>query len=439
MLRSPDVRLVVPKDGASKKARADVSRQRRTAAGGGERSSSEEPTLSAREVFDQILREFDTEPPRLFVDPIEHFAANLESSLPFGDDGPASGGDPYAFRSLIQRVRRVATPRPERPHKEQDLDERLERVRNALRKSRYGEVVANAAELVPDRIEELDPEQRRELLTAAGLAGTALLERGVPDQLKPSLAAVLSVDEALERMTGELPADTAVVFSARAGSHGYDAQVRGKPHGAMAAALIEALRDPAADRDRDGRISIGEAVIRAGALILDRGLPQCPVLVGRREGLALFAARGRPKRAGLPPLRALLIGVSAYKSAAALPGPRNDVAAYRKALRSPTRALFRAAGIATLADREATVPRIEAALARLRTESTPKGLVLVLFSGHATTSNAPGDPSRPSWRPEILCTHEFDGKGLGGLPVRSVLESLEKVPAAGKLVVFDAG
>ena len=91
---------------------------------------SEDAPLSAVRVFDSLLRVFQVDAPPLTRDPLAFFADRLEAEVPEQADEGAP--DLYYFRDVIARVRTAAESSTERK-----VGAALERVRDAIRRSRY--------------------------------------------------------------------------------------------------------------------------------------------------------------------------------------------------------------------------------------------------------------------------------------------------------------
>ena len=97
---SNDVRFVLPPE-PNPAEPAETSGRRATSRD----EPPPEPVLRAVDVFDELNRKFNIGAPALFANPIEYFASSLEMSLPEAED---TAGDPYAFKPLIERLRRAA-------------------------------------------------------------------------------------------------------------------------------------------------------------------------------------------------------------------------------------------------------------------------------------------------------------------------------------------
>jgi hypothetical protein len=434
---SADVRFVVPPEPPPEPA--ETAR-----AAAGERATSNsadrvpEPTLPAYQVLDQLNRAFDIGPPALFENPIKYFADSLQASLLVGDGATA---DPYGFKPLVERLHRAAETftRTQSPG---GLERDLDRLRALMRESDYREAVKVLSGIIPARLRRLPAEARSEVIAAAALAGSAMFEKVEGSKPPEDLANVLVFDPKLDHMLGELARRTTWCVGSRSGQFGYEKKIAGKTHGAFTFQFTDALRDAAADRDRDGRISILEAAIEAGRRVLKDGSPQTPVVSGDATQIALFAAG--PRVAGLRAegtLHALLVGVGKHQQASfALEGVTNDIPRIAKLLATRERRLFARSAVTRLLNAEATRAAVEHAVRKLADAAKPQDLVMFYFSGHGArqvrTDKYKGAPGLP--REEILLVfYDYDGKGGGQMTHRDLAALLDNTKAERKLVVLD--
>jgi hypothetical protein len=394
-----------------------------------------EPALPAFAVFDQLNRAFDIGAPALFENPIEYFANSLAAALP---EEEGSGGDPYAFKALIERLHLASKAFGKIAKTTRGLEADLDRLRVLMRESHYPDAVALLAKIVPARLAKLKDDDRREVLAAANLAGNAVFSKSPDGKPVEDLANAMVFDSRLERMLGERLSGTACVIASRVGQHGSETYMGGKPYGAFTFHFTETLRDPAADADGDGRITLVEATVAAGRRALRAGFPQTPVVAGDAESIALFAARRRPAGASSEgTLHALLVGVGKHRVPnMELRGPGNDVARLGKVLGTRERRLFQRVEMRTLLDGQATRAGIDRALATLTAGAKPQDLVLFYFSGHATR----GDPTTrkaDSAQDTYLVLYDYDAKGGGMITHRDVLAALGATKAGRRVVMLD--
>jgi hypothetical protein len=423
---SPDVRFVVPGERSAEATAASRAGGADRAGARGERTP--EPQLPAFTVFDQLNRAFDIGPPALFENPIEYFAKSLEAALPGSDD---SAGDPYAFKALVERLHLMSKEFGRVTRTTSGLDADLDRLRELMRESHYADAVTLLAKIVPARLAKLKAEDRREVLAACRLAGPAVFEKPRSGKRIRDLANVMVFDPALDATLGELPPGTAWVTASRPGQHGYETSIDGKSFGAFTYQLAETLRDPGADADGDGRISLLEAAVEAGRRILGAGHLHTPAVVGDAAALALFGGGKRPARASAAgTLRALLVGVGKHRhETMELAGPPNDVARIAKLLGTRERRLLPQAEVSTLLDKQATRARFNRALAGLCAAGRPEDTVLFYFSGHGSHAG--------QGQKMFIVLYDFDGKGGGVVHHDELLAALAPTRAGSTIVLLD--
>lgn len=425
---SSDVRFVVPPEPASEPATA-------VRAGVEDRAEPPpEPTLPAFAVFDQLNRKFDVGKPALFDNPIEYFAKNLQAALP-ETEGPA--GDPYGFKALIELLRQASQAFGKVTRATRGLAADLERLRALMRESQYPEAVSLLAKLIPARLAKLTPSEKREVLHAANLTGSALFAKPQNGTRAEALANLLVFDPQLDKMLGGLANGTTLVVGSRTGQLGFETVMSGKSHGAFTFHLADTLRDPTADVDGDGRISLVEATVAAGRRVLREGNPQTPVVAGDAEAISLFASgKGSGGRRAQGTLYALLVGVGKHRRPNMnLNGPVNDVARLVQVLNTRERRLFQHASVRKLLDKEATRARLDRAFAELSAAAKPQDLVLFYFSGHGSRRDLP--KKAEGGKELFLVLYDFDMKGGGEITHCDVLKALDGVKARQRVVILD--
>ncbi|MBV6506564.1 MAG: hypothetical protein ILNGONEN_02143 [Syntrophorhabdaceae bacterium] len=136
---------------------------------------SREPTLSSREVLDELIRTFDLKAPQLTSEPLEFFAEHLRSALP-PDDVENIERDAYLINSVIARIARANKREKETIHK---VENQMEKVRDALRRSQYREAIQLANGI---SIDDLSENQPREFLNTVWDAADALDDNS-PEEL----------------------------------------------------------------------------------------------------------------------------------------------------------------------------------------------------------------------------------------------------------------
>lgn len=429
---SPDVRFVLPPEAPPERevsARAATETPRRIRG----TEALPEPTLPAFEVFDQLNRAFDIGPPALFKNPIGYLAKSLETALP---ETEGAAGDPYGFKGLVERLNRAAltfakTTAP------RGLEADLDRLRTLMRESQYNEALPLLRKIVPAQLRKLDEAGRREVQSAAGLVGSAVsakLESGrAPAE---NLASVLVFDTRLDRMLGVLPEGTVWCVGSRMGQVGYERVIAGKSFGAFTYHLAETLRDPKADADGDGLISLLEATIEAGRRLRHADFPQMPVVSGDAAMAAFFGTRHQAAtERARGTLHALLVGVGRHKvPGMQLNGPANDVARLAKALAMRDRRLFQRVVIRRLVDKEATRARFGEALRDL-VAAQPEDAVLVYFSGHAGGREMETQTESPDGIFFVL--YDYDHKGGGQASHREILDAFARAKAGCRIAILD--
>jgi hypothetical protein len=398
----------------------------------------DEPTLSALEVLDRINVKLKIGLPRLFENPLGYFAASLEASLP-EEEAQNPVGSLYAFKALIEEIRNAekqAQKRSER-QKVRETDQLLDDLRIFKMQSQYEDVVKVIGKLVPDRLSQLSRDSRQEVLEASDLAAKRLLKKKVSEAIKAPLAAALSVSAEREKGLEAVLARNVVTvkpFHVEAG-YSFEHNIQGKTYGLMTYHLAHALNDPASDLNRDGRISLHEAVIAAASKILFTDLSgSAPGVLGYADRLFLFAAQPAAKsdRSG-GRLLSVLFGVGKYKMGAssALQGPPNDIELLKHVLSDPKRLLLREAVVKTFKDRQATVAQARHGLEWLVKTATANDIVLFYFSGHSSYML-----DEKNEKQAIHVFYDYD-TAQGFLFSREIHETLAQSQAAFKIVITD--
>ena len=439
-----DVRFVVPPEGMAEMA--EPAGRRATA---GDEPAAQ-PALRAVDVFDELNRKFEVGTPKLFTNPLDHLANSLQTSLPEGE----GGNDPYAFKALIERLRKQAR---EFTHAipTRGLERTLEKLREVMRASDYANAVQYLASIIPSQVARLGPEERKEVLSAARLAGSALLAKLGSAKPDAELASILIYDGKSDDLMAEAPPNVAWIIGSRVGQYGYELVVRDKPHGAFTLHLVGTLSDPGCDRDGDGRISLLEAAAEASRRMAadDRMSAQSPVVGGPVADYALFASKSGSSQREDGTLRALLVGVGKYRMPhATLAGPPNDVAALARLLQTRTRALFKRVEIVKVLDENATRDRVVRELRRMVKAARANDVLLFHFSGHAGREPSAAVPAPRKGRNKkagdagvpvaaknhaYLAMHDFGDKGLGLITQLEVAQTLGAGQAQRAVMIFD--
>jgi tetratricopeptide (TPR) repeat protein len=156
--------------------------------------------LDAPQVFSAMIESLELQPPLLTQDPLQHFKAHLENSLP-QDEGAQQ--DPYGFQAVIAKIERA---------KEQEQAQQtdiLEPIRDALRKAQYGEVIRLAQAISLNGL--VDDLQRQALIGFLWSAACSLIDDSAEELLAYQLIA--DVYDALSPVSQE-PVLTRIVSKA---------------------------------------------------------------------------------------------------------------------------------------------------------------------------------------------------------------------------------
>jgi len=163
-----------------------------------------EPVLAADTVLSRLIQAFNLAAPTLTKDPLGFFAAHLDNSLPKDPASDSDSSDIYAIKRVIERVRKAKEREDEESAKTRitPAESHLERVRDALRRADYREVIQEGARI---DLAGLSLEQLSELVDAFWAAA-----EGLSDNSEDELAAyqlVVATLRQVERTQGfELPA-----------------------------------------------------------------------------------------------------------------------------------------------------------------------------------------------------------------------------------------
>ncbi|MGH8614480.1 MAG: SIR2 family protein [Gammaproteobacteria bacterium] len=106
-----------------------------------------ERVLDAQDVFATLIKAFELKPPSLTSDPLAYFAEHLRASLPDSSD---QGVDIYFIPKVIEKIERARALERAMAEQGQRTEAALERVLEAVRSSRYSDVVAAARALAAE-------------------------------------------------------------------------------------------------------------------------------------------------------------------------------------------------------------------------------------------------------------------------------------------------
>jgi hypothetical protein len=148
-----------------------------------------ESHLAASEVLDAIVSRLALDAPPLTRDPLGFFAEHLRRSLP-PDEAVSVRPDPYLIGKVIRRIERAR----------QNLtatEQKLESVRDAVRRSQYREAIGNASAIMDA---DIDKDEIGELTEMLFLAGSKLSDNS-PDELAAYERVIRSGDALLQQLS----------------------------------------------------------------------------------------------------------------------------------------------------------------------------------------------------------------------------------------------
>lgn len=137
-----DIRFVSSNEANDRRSNPATSSAVAVDAASASESTKSEAVLSARDVMDALVRGFSLDAPKLTSDPMAFYAAQLKESI-FSEQA-AGREDLYGIEGVISRIEHG---RDLERNARQTREDALERVRDALRRSVYHEVVSAAHEV----------------------------------------------------------------------------------------------------------------------------------------------------------------------------------------------------------------------------------------------------------------------------------------------------
>lgn len=248
-------------------------------------------------------------------------------------------------------------------------------------------------------------------------------------------------DPQFAAIVGDLPANLLILVQSRANQVGYETTIEGVPRGAFTHYLLEALQDPASDVDKDGRISISEALLAANEQLARSQTAQSPAILGGDSSVCLFASRKIAASAQDPgKLHAVLVGIAKYKEPGMqLAGPTNDVARFKSVLETKNRLLLGGVSIHVCMDEQATAAHVVKLVKSLARQAKADDVVLLYFSGHGYTRDAKGSGKSKGRLERILVAFDYNGKGKGEIELSRVIQELASLKSRQRIIVLDAG
>ena len=168
-----------------------------------------------------------------------------------------------------------------------------------------------------------------------------------------------------------------------------------------------------ADANRDGRVSLAEAVATTKINLKSNGFDQEPVIAGTGADGALFSLSelSEVDKRFLPygTMRVVLVGINKYSILGSdLRSPVNDVRALEEMFRRAAKKRLLAADVKvrSLIDEGATVTAIKEALAWLRNESKAGDMSVFFYSGHVAAIKRSDSPQEV----KAIFPHDGDWK-----------------------------
>jgi hypothetical protein len=235
-----------------------------------------------------------------------------------------------------------------------------------------------------------------------------------------------------------MPEGMVWILASRTGQMGFENVVDGKVYGALGYHLANSLDQRGADLDKDGQVSLREAVIATARLVLRQTSgQQSPAVAGDADRVALFSTRRRGPGAGPSrKLLALLVGVANYRRREFdLAGPANDVAHLQATLERAEGRLASQAEILPVLDEAATTAEVRKYLQGMCEASGPEDTVLFYFSGRGVRRETMLD-SGPSSELAIAL-HDVDDEISQVVTHREILDALQGAKAAQKIIMLD--
>jgi hypothetical protein len=190
------------------------------------------------------------------------------------------------------------------------------------------------------------------------------------------------------------PSVVGIASSAAEASAGNEILMNGEIFGAFSGTFLPLLRDEKADLNRDGYVSLDEAVLVTGMDLKKQNFQQSPLIVGEDKEFPLFSLQpnaqipSRPQR-----LEVLLVGINDYAMPIpVLRGPVNDVKLLEKLLTEEEYVAADEVNITLLTDQAASTENIWNALKKLIEEADSSTAIIFYFSGHNSVKESQASP-----------------------------------------------
>lgn len=239
---------------------------------------------------------------------------------------------------------------------------------------------------------------------------------------------------------GDLPQNTIGIAGSRADQVGYEKLLGGNFRGAFSYHFIRLLAEASTDANKDGQVSLWEAVFASQKELATERTAQNPVILGEGQSVSLFATAPiqEAERPALT-LRVALVGINNYVMLGGdLRGPVNDVRAFQSALSDRTRLMAKNVQIRTLTDDKATLSAIQDAVKWLTVDSASDDVSLLYYSGHVSTvlvADETGESVEGANRVKAIVPHDGDWRAGRFIEVPKLAESLSNSKGRVVLVI----
>jgi hypothetical protein len=230
---------------------------------------------------------------------------------------------------------------------------------------------------------------------------------------------------------GNVTGGVAAVAGSQADKYGFE---DGKTQsGAFSVRFQRALKDPAADINQDGLISIAEAAAFTRTALKRDNFDQSPTVAGQANDIVLFSTSSpKPGSQKYKAVYAVVVGINKYRQAGAdLRGAVNDAKGFVRLLESKERGLFGISNITLLTDDQATTGSINNSIVALRSKVTKDDLVVFYFSGHVASVGKEKDVSK------VMYPTDGDFQKGGYLRISEMVEKMNGLGAKHALVIVD--
>lgn len=248
---------------------------------------------------------------------------------------------------------------------------------------------------------------------------------------KVTISAAAPEGSGISAWFGNVTGGVAAVAGSQADKYGFE---DGKTQsGAFSVRFQRALKDPAADINQDGLISIAEAAAFTRTALKRDNFDQSPTVAGQANDIVLFSTSSpKPGSQKYKAVYAVVVGINKYRQAGAdLRGAVNDAKGFVRLLESKERGLFGISNITLLTDDQATTGSINNSIVALRSKVTKDDLVVFYFSGHVASVGKEKDVSK------VMYPTDGDFQKGGYLRISEMVEKMNGLGAKHALVIVD--